>query len=123
MIVGIGTDIIEIKRIKKACEKSAFLNKNFTSMEIECFKEKYSQLAGNFSVKEAVAKSFSTGFNGFMPKDIEVLRDKSGKPYVNLYSGALKKAEELNIDKIHISITNTLELAQAFVVCECTRLL
>ena len=58
-----------------------------------------------------------------MPKDIEVLRDKSGKPYVNLYSGALKKAEELNIDKIHISITNTLELAQAFVVCECTRLL
>ncbi len=118
MIVGIGTDLIEISRIKKACEKESFLKKCYTEDERITFENRYVELAGNFSVKEAVAKSFGTGFRGFEPVDIEVLRDNLGKPYVHLYRGAKEKADELGISKIHVSITNVSEYAQAFVVSE-----
>lgn len=75
-------------------------------------------LAGNFAVKEAVAKAFGTGFRSFMPGDIEVLRDKLGKPYVVLYGGAKEMAEEMGMRVIHASISNTLEYALGFVVGE-----
>ena len=92
MIVGIGTDMIEIARVEKACGKQA--------------------------VKEAVAKSLGTGFLGFGPADIEVLRDELGKPYVKVYGGAREKARERNITWFHVSITNTNEYAVAFAVAE-----
>ena len=53
-----------------------------------------------------------------MPIDIEVLRNEWGKPYVNLYGGAAKRAFELNVGIIHVTITNTKEYAQAFAVAE-----
>ena len=118
MIVGIGTDLIETERVKKACEKSGFMNRCYTEQERSDFNGRYQELAGNFSVKESVAKSFGTGFRGFGFNDIEVLRDNLGKPYVNLYGGALEKARELGINKIHVTITNVKEYAQAFVVSE-----
>ena len=118
MIAGIGNDMIEIDRVKKACVKEHFLNKCYTDNEIKTFGKNYTALAGNFSVKEAVAKSFGTGFRGMELKQIEVLRDDLGKPYVNLYEGAEKKAKELGITRIHVSITNVKEYAQAFVVSE-----
>ena len=77
-----------------------------------------SRLAGNFAVKEAVSKALGTGFREFMPIDIEVLRNELGKPYVNLYGGAAKRAFELNVGIIHVTITNTKEYAQAFAVAE-----
>lgn len=53
-----------------------------------------------------------------MPIDIEVLRDELGKPYVNLYRGAKKQAQKLQIDQIHVTITNTKDYAQAFAIAE-----
>lgn len=79
---------------------------------------KASVLAGDFAVKEAVAKVFGTGFRDFMPGDIEVLRDELGKPYVNLYGGARKTAEEKGILRLEVSISNTREYAMAFAVGE-----
>ena len=102
MIYGIGTDLVEIERIKKACMKEAFLVRCFTPREIELFEGNMVKAAGNFAVKEAVSKALGTGFRGFWPSDIEVLRD----------------AQEMGIKKWHVSITNTKELAQAFVVGE-----
>lgn len=121
MIIGVGTDLIEIDRVSKACEKEHFMLRCYTQKEIECFNKKYAELAGNFAVKEAVAKSFGTGFRGFKLSDIEVLRDELGKPFVNLYNEAEKKAGELGIHKIHVSITNTFKYAQAFAVSEGTK--
>ena len=118
MIVGIGTDIIEVDRIRKACSKQAFLMRCFTDEEILYIKDNYERAASNFAVKESVAKSFGTGFRGFEFIDIEVLRDELGKPYVNLYGGALKKAKELNIDVIHVTISNVKEYAIAYVIAE-----
>lgn len=118
MILGIGNDLIEIKRVEKACEKEAFLKRYYTDEEISMCKGKSSKFAGNFAVKEAVAKAFGTGFSGFEAKDIEVLRDALGKPYVNLYGGAMLKYEELKATSIHVSISNTDELAQAVAIVE-----
>lgn len=118
MIVGIGTDIIEIQRIKKACEKEAFFMRCFTENERILIGTNFTKAAGNFAVKEAVSKVFGTGIRGFELIDIEVLRDELGKPYVNLYNKAVKIAGEYNIEKIHISISNTKDYAIAYAVGE-----
>lgn len=118
MIVGIGTDMIEIARVEKACGKQAFLSRVYTAEECRQAGKSISRLAGNFAVKEAVAKSLGTGFLGFGPADIEVLRDELGKPYVKIYGGAREKARERNITWFHVSITNTNEYAVAFAVAE-----
>jgi len=118
MIIGIGNDMIEIERVRKACCKATFLTRYFTTKEIDSFGKKTMSLAGNFCVKESVAKAFGTGFRNFSPIDIEVLRDELGKPYVNLYGKAQEVADGLGIKKIHVTISNLKELAEAMVVLE-----
>lgn len=118
MILGIGTDITEIRRMEQACSKDAFLNRAFTREECRQAKGNTSKLAGNFAVKEAVAKVLGTGFRNFMPEHIEVLRDELGKPYVNLYGGAKVRADELGITRILVTISNTKEYCVAFAVGE-----
>ena len=109
MILGVGTDLVEIDRMRKACEKEYFVSRTFTEAESRQAGGSASKLAGSFAVKEAVAKVFGTGFRTFMPGDIEVLRDELGKPYVRLYGGALEQ---------FVSISNTNGLAMAFAVGE-----
>ena len=106
MIVGIGTDLVEIERIKKACEKEAFLVRVYTEEERRQAGGNASRLAGDFAVKEAVSKVFGTGFREF------------GKPWVQLHGGAKKLADSLKITRIHVSITNTGSLASAYAVGE-----
>ena len=118
MIVGVGVDLIETHRIQKAMSRKGFLEKYFTQQERELVKENVEKIAGNFASKEAVSKVFSTGFVGFSPKDIEVLRLESGKPYVNLYEGAKKLAQQQNITNIHLSISNRKEYVVAYAVGE-----
>ena len=115
-IVGIGIDIIEIERILEACSKVSFLNKCFTKREQEIIEKRKTRAATCFAGKEAVAKAFGTGFSGFMPVDIEILRDENGAPYVNLYGRAREKAKELMISRIHISLSDTKGIAGAYVV-------
>lgn len=118
MITGIGVDLIEIERVSKACENKEFLKRCFTEDEIKLIDNNWVRAAGNFAVKEAVVKMFGTGFVQISPKDIEVLRDKSGKPYVNLYGKAKEIASNQQISVIHVTITNTKDYANAFVIGE-----
>lgn len=118
MIKGVGTDMVEIERIRKACEKASFRNRVYTEEERRQAGENYSRLAGSFAVKEAVSKVFGTGFRTFLPIDIEVLRDEMGKPFVRLYGGAEELAGSMKIARIEVSITNTKEYAMAFAVGE-----
>ena len=118
MLTGVGCDLIEIERVKKACEKEAFLLRVYTENERRQADGRASVLAGTFAVKEAVAKVLGTGFRSFMPKDVEVLRDELGKPYVVLYGNAKQTAEEKKIRRIEVSISNTKEHAMAFAVGE-----
>lgn len=118
MIIGIGTDLIEIERIEKACSREGFIKRSFLPGEIEIINKRKASAAGNFAAKEAVSKMLGTGFRIFGLLDIEVLRDTLGKPYVKLYNGAKNRAEELGIKKIHVTITDTKDMAMAFVVGE-----
>lgn len=121
MIIGIGTDIIEIYRIEKVINRTkSFIEKSFTYREIEYFNLqgfKGNVIAGNFAAKEAVSKALGTGFRGFGLKDIEVLRDNLGKPIVYLSDNIYSR---LNIREfnIHVSISHSKENAIAYAVME-----
>ncbi|RHP31716.1 holo-ACP synthase [Lachnotalea sp. AF33-28] len=118
MVYGIGIDMIEVERVEKACRNGAFFTRFYTEEEQVRFGGRTVQLAGNFAVKEAVAKVFGTGFSGFSPSEIEVLRDERGKPYVKLYGRARKLCTDLGIDRITVSITNTKDCAAAVAIGE-----
>lgn len=121
MIIGIGTDIIEIERIEKVINRTnSFIEKSFTSNEIEYFKTKGLKgnvIAGNFAAKEAISKAIGTGFRGFTLKDIEVLRDEFGKPVVKL-SNKIHGLLNVGQFNIHVSISHSRENAIAYAVIE-----
>jgi holo-[acyl-carrier protein] synthase len=121
MIIGIGTDIIEINRIEKIMMRtSSFIEKSFTSNEIEYFKLKglkANVIAGNFAAKEAISKALGTGFRGFGLQDIEVLRDELGKPIVNL-SEKIHNLLDIKEFNIYVSISHSKENAIAYAVME-----
>ena len=104
--------------IRKACVKEAFLTRVYTEEECRQAGGNAARLAGNFAVKEAVAKVFGTGFRTFGPREIEVLRDELGKPYVMLYGKAEETAKRLGIKKLFVSISNTAVYASAYAVGE-----
>lgn len=117
MILGVGTDIVEIARIQKAMENPRFLERVYTIREREslrglCKERIVERAAGLFSAKEAVAKAFGTGFSGFGFSDIEILPDALGKPNVHLHGNARR------MGRLHISIAHDAGLATAFAVWE-----
>lgn len=118
MIVGIGNDIIEADRIKKACERRAFFLRVFTENERKLIEKHPKAAGGNWCVKEAVVKCFGTGFAGCSPKEIEVLRDDNGRPFVNLYGKAKEISEKMKIIAIHVSISDIKNIVSAVAVCE-----
>ena len=116
-IYGIGTDIIEISRIRDAINRtSSFKKKVYTEKEIEYIEKKtepYASYAGRFAAKEAVSKALGTGVRGFSLSDVEILNDELGKPNVILYNEILKHAKDL---KIQISISHSREYAVSTVI-------
>ena len=119
MIKGIGTDIIEVERIAKAIQKKYFLKKAFSDSEINLAKSKgASFFAGNFAVKEAFVKALGIGFRGIELRDIEVLRDSFGKPYIRISNKENTLLKGIDEDLINVSISNTKSLAVAMVVIE-----
>lgn len=123
MIIGIGTDIIEIDRIETAVKRTKnFINKVFTKNEIEIFEArgfKSEIIAGNFAAKEAVSKAVGTGFRSFGVKDIEILRDEFGKPVVNLSDKVYEVLKRRKVN-IYISISHSRTNAIAYAVMEAT---
>jgi phosphopantetheine--protein transferase-like protein len=80
MIIGIGTDLIEISRIKNT-RRNKTVERIFSEEERRQASDKDSMLAGDFACKECIVKCFGTGFSeGIRPSEIEILRDEKGKP-------------------------------------------
>lgn len=89
MILGLGTDIIEISRIEKATKSEHFVKRVFTPNEIEYAKTKSNKAqtyAGLFCAKESIVKALGTGFRELKFHDIEILHDDLGKPYVKNFN-------------------------------------
>lgn len=119
MIVGLGTDIVEISRIAKMIERhgESFLNRIYTEKELAyCQKRKhsYEAFAGRWAAKEAVMKVLGTGFiRGIGWQEIEVLPETSGKPVVHIRGGAGEYAGKLGIGEILITISHCKAYATA----------
>ncbi|NLK38475.1 MAG: holo-ACP synthase [Epulopiscium sp.] len=121
MILGIGTDTIEIHRIETAISKESFLKRYFTEKEIAMYLDrgkKAQVLAANFAAKEAVAKALGTGFFHFSPIDMEILRNEKGAPFVLLYGNCKNFASQMGVQTIHISLSHNKTHAIAFAVAE-----
>lgn len=116
-IFEIGTDIIEIDRIRAACEKNErFLSKVFTERERELFNaksNKYQTIAGNFAAKEAVVKAVGTGFRSFNATDFEILRDELGNPVVSAGDKLGSIMRDRGIKQIKVSISHCKDYATA----------
>jgi holo-[acyl-carrier protein] synthase len=123
MIVGIGTDIIEVERIASKIEKgNGFRELVFSQNEIqycESKAHKYEHYAARLAVKEALAKALGTGWlEGTNINEAEVLNDESGKPYLHFVGETADIIATMNFSAFHVSISHTKSMATAVVVIE-----
>jgi holo-[acyl-carrier protein] synthase len=124
-VVGLllGTDIIEINRVKAAienCRDGRFSARVFTSEEIKYCESKnaakYQSYAARFAGKEALSKAFGTGIGKNASfSEIEILNDKFGKPYVILYGKTKEYYDSLGASGISISLSHCKDYAVAYV--------
>lgn len=119
MIIGIGTDIVEIERIRSMIERHGdhFLNRCFTPGEIEYanrHRDSAVRFSGRWAAKEAVVKVLGTGFiQGITFHDVEVVSLHTGQPTVKLTGEALQISRQLKIDEIKLTISHAREYATA----------
>lgn len=124
MITGIGTDFISVERIKSIIEKRGekFLNRIFTPSEIEYCRSKKSpwvHFAGRFAAKESVFKVLKTGWGlGVRWKDVEILNNKGGAPWISIKGQTKVIAEKQHIRQILLSISHDRKYATATAVGE-----
>lgn len=115
----IGVDIVKIDRIKKIIEKNRekFYEKIFTIKEINyIYKKNHNRqtVAGLFASKEAISKALGSGIGDLNWKDIEILHNNDGKPYLNLNQKITEKLQKINLSDIQISISHERDYAIAF---------
>jgi holo-[acyl-carrier protein] synthase len=124
MVLGLGTDLIETKRVQESIERfgDRFLERVFTMGEIAyCRRKKNASesFAARFAAKEAGAKALGTGISrGVNWKELEVRREVSGKPTLHLSGRAAELAEAMGVRRLQLSLTHSRELAMAVVVAE-----
>lgn len=125
MVIGIGTDLIEIARIAQSTERfgDRFLARIYTPAEIAYCRRRQKgaaeSLAARFAAKEAGAKALGTGISrGVGWLELEVTRAAGGRPVLQLHGRAAELAHALGIDRISLSLTHSRDVALAVVVME-----
>jgi holo-[acyl-carrier protein] synthase len=124
MVIGLGTDLIEIERIERSVARfgERFLDRVFTPGEIAyCHAKKTSgeSLAARFAAKEAGAKALGTGISrGVSWKEFEVRRKPGQRPELHLSGRAAEIAEALGIRRLSLSLTHSRQMSMAVVVAE-----
>jgi len=128
MIIGLGSDLIDIRRVERSLDKygERFIGRIFTQIERDKSdrrRERAASYAKRFAAKEACAKALGTGISrGVFWRDMGVVNLPGGKPTMKLENGAAKRLADLLPTgyeaRIHLTITDDFPLAQAFVVIE-----
>jgi holo-[acyl-carrier protein] synthase len=124
LIVGLGLDIAEIDRIEAAITRhgAPFIERLYTPKETaycESHRNRFERYAARFAAKEAAMKALGTGWRyGVRWRDIEVTREPSGKPTLNLEGVAREFADRLGVKNISLTITHSGNLALAEVIFE-----
>jgi len=126
MILGIGSDMIDIRRIEQAIERfgDRFLDRIFTAAErSKCDRRanRSASYARRFAAKEACSKALGTGFrDGVFWRDLGVVNLASGQPSMRLTGGALRRLEEITPEgmtaRLDVTLTDEPPLAQAVVI-------
>jgi holo-[acyl-carrier protein] synthase len=126
MILGIGTDLVDIRRIEQTIARHGerFINRIYTEVERARAERKQNRIdtyAKRFAAKEACAKALGTGFRqGVFFRDMGVVNLPSGKPTLRLTGGALARLQAItpagHAAQIDLALTDEYPLAQAFVV-------
>ena len=126
MILGIGNDLVDIRRIESSLERfgDRFIRRIFTEIEqkrSEGRAERAASYAKRFAAKEACSKALGTGLRrGVFWRDMGVINMKGGKPTMALTGGALARLAEMTpagmIAQIDLTVTDEYPLAQAFVI-------
>ncbi|KAA2235285.1 holo-ACP synthase [Salinarimonas soli] len=128
MIIGIGSDLCDIRRIERSLERfgDRFTHRIFTEGERARSDRRSSRAASyarRFAAKEACSKALGTGLRaGVFWRDMEVVNQPSGQPTMRLSGGAWVRLQELTPEGceavLHVSLTDDPPMAQAFVVIE-----
>jgi holo-[acyl-carrier protein] synthase len=128
MIIGLGNDMIDIRRVERTIERygERFLDRVFTEAERQKSDgraQRAASYAKRFAAKEACAKALGTGLHhGVFWRDMGVVNLRSGKPTMALTGGAAEQLKTLvppgMQPAIHVTITDEFPLAQAFVIIE-----
>lgn len=131
MIIGIGSDLIDIRRVEKVLARygDRFIKRCFTETEIAKAERRraagthIATYAKRFAAKEACAKALGTGFSsGVYMKDIGVANDAQGRPALVLTGGAKDRLREITpngkVASLHLTLTDEPPLAKALVVIE-----
>jgi len=126
MILGIGTDLVDVRRIEQTIARHGdrFINRIYTEVERARAERKANRIdtyAKRFAAKEACAKALGTGFrNGVFFRDMGVVNLPSGKPTLRLTGGALARLQAITpagcMAQIDLALTDEYPLAQAFVI-------
>jgi holo-[acyl-carrier protein] synthase len=126
MILGVGNDLIDIRRVEQSIEKygTRFLDRIFTDLERAKSDKRAARAASyakRFAAKEACSKALGTGLNhGVYWRDMGVVNLPGGKPTMNLTGGALARLQAITpagmTAQIDLTITDDFPLAQAFVI-------
>ena len=128
MIIGLGNDMVDIRRIEKTLERygDRFLERIFTDIEqkkSDARAQRAASYAKRFAAKEACSKALGTGFHcGVFWKDMGVVNEPSGRPTLQLTGGAKAQLDKITPQghraQIHLTITDDHPYAQAIVVIE-----
>lgn len=126
MIIGIGNDLCDIRRIEKSLERfgDRFIQRVFTATEQKRSEGRATRAASyakRFAAKEACSKALGTGFRrGVFMRDMGVVNLRGGKPTMALTGGALLRLQEITptgmVPQIDLTLTDEYPLAQAFVI-------
>ena len=124
MIVGIGIDLAEVERIRKAIERygQRFTGRIYTTAEtayVERKANRYERYAARFAAKEAGMKAIGTGWKrGVRWQDFEVKNLPSGRPTLQFHGVAAQIADSLGVRNVALSLTHTAEQGMAIVILE-----
>ncbi|MDX1452104.1 MAG: holo-ACP synthase [Oleiphilaceae bacterium] len=122
LVKGVGTDLVEVARIKRSIEErgDSMAERILSEREMEAYRDASKPadfLAKRFAVKEAVSKALGTGFShGVTWKDIELDHHDTGQPFAILHGRAQERLQELGGEGIYVSLSDEAGLVSAFAV-------
>jgi holo-[acyl-carrier protein] synthase len=124
MIVGIGIDVVHVRRLERWRSIPGLLDRFFHPEELRTALARGAgaslSLAARFAAKEAFGKALGTGLSGIVLKEIQVANRHNGRPEMVLYGSALAALQRCGADRVHLSLTHERDNAVAMVVLEET---